>query len=67
MKATVRFIRYYEYEVEGSSIEECLDKAEEEFTSDCLSPIADTGYDEYELEVTDWDDEEEENEEDDEE
>lgn len=58
MKARVTLIRYYTYEEEGESIEECIDKAEDELNRESLYPVAEMGYDEYEVEVLNEEDNE---------
>ena len=51
VKGTITFIRYYSYDVEGEDEDECFDKAYKEFHSFCVSPIADTTYDDVEIEL----------------
>lgn len=58
MKVSVCFIRYYTYhvevndELEDEEIDDAaIEKAEELFERDCLCPVADTTYDEVEI---DW-------------
>jgi hypothetical protein len=43
---TVRFIQQYEYQVEANDVDEAMDNAEEEFSYDMHSPIANTVWDE---------------------
>jgi hypothetical protein len=43
---TVRFIQQYEYEVEANDVDEAMDNAEEQFSYDMRSPIANTVWDE---------------------
>lgn len=45
MKYTVRFERYYTYEIEADNEDEAFDNAYEEYQSDMRYPIADTWYD----------------------
>lgn len=59
-KATVTFIKYHTYEVEISDETydsgkgwEAIKIAEKKFISDMCSPIADTGYDDVEVEFED--------------
>ena len=46
----VTYTTYEEYEVEAETEEEALKKAEKEFDRDRMSPIANTFYDEREIE-----------------
>ena len=43
---TVRFIQEYTYEVEAKDSDEAIEMAEEEFSFDMRSPIANTVWDE---------------------
>ena len=49
MKYQVCFTKYYFYDVEADNEEEAIDIAEREFNSDMKCPIADTTYDEVEV------------------
>ncbi len=51
MKVRVTFIRYYTYEVEGTDLDECLDKAEDSFDSDSRYPVAESGCDDMDYEI----------------
>lgn len=46
----VTFIKYYTYHVEAENEDEAIDIAEEDFRADMRSPIADTTYDNVEVE-----------------
>ena len=50
---TVRFIQQYEYVIEANDVDEAMDTAEEEFSSDMRSPIANTVWDEMIVEDED--------------
>ena len=50
---TVRFIQQYEYEVEANDVDEAMDIAEENFSNDMCSPIANTVWDEMIVEDED--------------
>lgn len=58
MKARVTLIRYYTYEEEGENIYECLDKAEDKLNKESLDPVAEMGYDDYEVEILEGEDDE---------
>lgn len=53
MKYSVVITRYSYYTVEAEDEDEAEEKAIEEYQSDMLSPIADTSYDEVEVEEID--------------
>lgn len=53
MKYSVVITRYSYYTVEAEDEDEAEEKAIEEYESDMLSPIADTSYDEVEVEEID--------------
>lgn len=50
MKYTVTFAKYYTYEVEAKDKREAFDEAHGEFVNEMCNPIADTCYDEVEIE-----------------
>lgn len=50
---TVRFIQEYTYQVEANDVDEAMDNAEEEFSFDMRSPIANTAWDEMIVEDED--------------
>ena len=50
MLYNVRFIQSYEYEIEAEDENEAFEKGKKEFYSDVYSPIANTIYDDYEIE-----------------
>jgi len=52
----VTFIKYLEYEVEGENESEAEDKAYKLFCRDARYPVADTHYDEVEIEEIEGDD-----------
>ena len=43
---TVHFIQEYTYEVEAKDVDEVIENAEEEFSFDMCSPVANTVWDE---------------------
>lgn len=49
----VTFTQYYSYEVEAENEDEAVNEAYGEFRADMCSPIADTHYDEAEVEEID--------------
>lgn len=49
MEYQVCFTKYYIYNVEADNEEEAIDIAQQEFESDMRHPIADTTYDEVEV------------------
>ena len=51
MKAIVTFTCYYSYDVEGEDEGKCIDQAYDLYRADKVSSIADTTYDEVNLEV----------------
>lgn len=53
MNYKVVYIKYYEYYVEADSEDEAEGKAYEQFESEMLYPVADTSYDEVEVEGED--------------
>lgn len=59
-KYRVAFTQYYEYEVEAESESEAEDLAYEEFESEMRRPIANTCYDDVEVECIEEDEEEDE-------
>lgn len=50
MEYKVTFTQYYTYEVTAENEEEAFDSAYEDFVSDMRSPIANTCYDDVEVE-----------------
>jgi hypothetical protein len=56
---TVTFIQYYEYEIDAHDEDTAFDKAYEKFKSEMYRPIARTGYDDVDIECTNYGDEEE--------
>ena len=50
---TVRFIQEHTYEVEANNVDEAMDIAEEDFSYDMRSPIANTMWDEMIVEDED--------------
>lgn len=63
MKYRVIFTQYYEYEVEANDDNEAHDKAYAEFEAEMRYPVANTIYDEIEIECLDDDDDGDEEEE----
>ena len=59
MKVRVTLIWYYTYDEEGESIDECIDKAEDELNRQSLRLVTEMGYDDYEVEVLDEEEDEE--------
>lgn len=57
-KYRVIFTQYYEYEVEAKNDDEAHDKAYKEFAAEMRYPVANTIYDEVEVECLDEDEEE---------
>lgn len=55
MTYTVTFIQYHTYEVEAKDDREAENKAYEEFRGDMCKPVANTWYDEVEIECDDED------------
>ena len=55
MKFEVTFTQYYTYEVEAESEDEAVDIAHMEFVSDMRSPVANTAYDDVEVEEVEQD------------
>lgn len=53
MVYNVTFTKYYEYEVEAETEREAEDEARRQFVSDMMHPVADTSYDEVEVESED--------------
>ena len=53
MKYRVVFTQYYEYEVEAKNDSEAHDKAHQEFAAEMRHPVANTVYDEMEIERLD--------------
>lgn len=61
MKATVTFIRYYNYDVEGVDEDDCYDKAYSKFAREQTRVnYSTTSFDDYEIDVIDYSDDEEE-------
>lgn len=58
MTVRVRFTRYYEYEVEGDDLDECLEVAETALDNESRSRIAESGYDDVEYDIIEDDEEE---------
>lgn len=56
MVYNVTFTKYYEYEVEAETEREAEDEARRQFVSDMMHPVADTFYDEVEVESEDDED-----------
>ena len=56
MVYNVTFTKYYEYEVEAETEREAEDEARRQFVSDMMRPVADTSYDEVEVESEDDED-----------
>lgn len=46
----VRFYQVFEYEIEAEDEEEAFNKAHKEFIAEMCRPIANTNYDDYEIE-----------------
>ena len=55
MNYTVTFIQYHTYDVEAESDSEAENKAYREFASDMRHPVAQTWYDEVEIECDEED------------
>ena len=55
----VTFTRYYEYYVYADNARDAEESAYEKFRERCLKPVANTSFDEVEIECLDGDDEEE--------
>ena len=56
----VTFSKYYDYDVEAYNEDDAHDKAYEMYASEMRSPIADTTYDEMDIECEDIEEDEEE-------
>lgn len=55
MKFEVTFTQYYTYEVEAKSEDEAVSKAYRQFESDMLNPVANTAYDDVDVEEVEQD------------
>lgn len=53
---TVTFVQYYTYEVEAENEHEAENEAYKEFESDMCCPVANTFYDDIEIECNEEDD-----------
>lgn len=59
MEYTVTFIQYHTYTVDAYNENEAFSKAEKEFNADMRSAIANTYWDDYEIECDDDDEDDE--------
>ena len=52
MKVRVTFTRYYTYDIEGADLDDCLEIAEDALDNDSRYPIAESGYDDVDYDIS---------------